>query len=126
MTEYKHSKVPRAGEPVITRNFATGPSFFSVNLGISRSFAFGPVAQRSGQSASAKPGSSTAEKPYSLNFSIYIQNLFNRANLGPPVGNLSSPSFGESTAIAGSFGPAPVVTGSGGNRRIQLQLRFNF
>jgi hypothetical protein len=116
---------PQPGEPVIIRNFGTGPSFFSVNLGISRSFAFGP-APHSGQGASARPASSTAEKPYNINFSIYMQNLLNRGNLGPPVGNLSSPSFGESTAIAGSFGPAPVVTGSGGNRRIQLQLRFTF
>jgi len=55
-----------------------------------------------------------------------VQNLLNSSNLGQPIGNLSSPRFGESTAIAGSFGPGQVVIGSGGNRLIQLQLRLNF
>jgi hypothetical protein len=113
---------PRPGEPTIIRNFATGSSFFSVNLGISRSFAFGPAPK---SAAPAQPNSSAAEN-YNVTVSIYIQNLLNRSNLGPPIGNLSSPQFGESTAIAGSFGPVPAATGSGGNRRIQLQLRFNF
>jgi hypothetical protein len=113
---------PRPGDEVIIRNLGTGPSFFSVNLGISRSFTFGPAPK---SAAAAKPGSSAPEKPYNLSFSIYIQNLLNRSNLGQPIGNLSSPHFGESTAISGNFGPGSV-SGSGGNRRIQLQLRFNF
>ena len=43
---------PRPGDPVIIRNLGTGPSFFSVNLGISRSFTFGPAPK---SAASAKP-----------------------------------------------------------------------
>jgi hypothetical protein len=110
---------PAPGEPTIVRNYGTGPRYFSINLGLTRSFRFGPV-------AAAQPGGRAGDKPYSLTFSLYVQNLLNHSNLGQPIGNLSSPRFGESTAIAGSFGPGQVVIGSGGNRRMQLQLRFNF
>jgi outer membrane receptor protein involved in Fe transport len=115
---------PKSGEATIVRNFGTGPSYFSVNLGISRTFPFGPSPKSA--AAAAKPSGGAPEKPYDLTFSVYIQNLLNHANLAQPIGNLSSPNFGQSTAISGSFGPGPVVTGSGGNRRVQFQLRFNF
>jgi hypothetical protein len=115
---------PHPGQPVLERNFGTGPSFFSVNLGVSRSFAFGPARRVPGPT-NAQPAAA-AERPYALAFSVYIQNLLNRSNLGQPIGNLSSPHFGESTALAGTLVPGQVITGSGGNRRIQFQLRFNF
>lgn len=125
---------PQPGQPIIIRNFGTGPSFFSVNLGLNRSFRLGPAPHaaasvtttRSGQSAPPRPAGSAPEKPYELTLGVYIQNLLNHTNLGQPIGNLSSPRFGESTAINGSFGPGQVVVGSGGNRRVQLQLRLNF
>jgi hypothetical protein len=74
-------------------------------------------------------GGAASEKRYNLNVSINFQNLLNRVNLAPPVGNLSSPSFGESLALGGAFGG---FGGSGGgsagagNRRIYAQLRLNF
>lgn len=77
-------------------------------------------------------GSTSAEKRYSLTFSLNFQNIFNHTNLGTPVGNLSSPQFGESTSIAGLFGGFGGGGGGGGgsagagNRRIQAQLRFTF
>jgi hypothetical protein len=77
-------------------------------------------------------GSTSAEKRYSLTFSLNFQNIFNHTNLGTPVGNLSSPQFGESTSIAGLFGGFGPGGGGGGgsagagNRRIQAQLRFTF
>jgi len=54
-----------------------------------------------------------------------FQNLLNHANLGNPVGNLSSGLFGQSTSTTGGFG------GFGGgstayNRRIDASLRFSF
>jgi hypothetical protein len=72
-------------------------------------------------------GAAASEKRYNLNVSINFQNLFNHVNLGPPVGNLSSPSFGESVALGGAFGGfgAPGSTGAG-NRRIYAQVRLNF
>ena len=64
-----------------------------------------------------------------MNVSINFQNLFNRVNLAPPIGNLSSPSFGESLAVGGNFGnfggAGPPSPGAG-NRRIYAQVRLNF
>ena len=68
------------------------------------------------------------EKRYNLNVSINFQNLLNHVNLGTPVGNLSSPSFGESLGLGGAFGGfggGPGSTGAG-NRRIYAQVRLNF
>jgi hypothetical protein len=133
---------PDPGQPLIPRNYGLGPSFFSVNLGISRSFLFGNVPSSpaaaaapstttptpaQGQNVAAKPGGGpAAEKRYTLTFSVNIQNLLNTTNLSNPIGNLSSPRFGESTSTAGSFGFGPSGSASAGNRRIQIQLRFGF
>jgi hypothetical protein len=55
-----------------------------------------------------------------------VQNLFNHSNLGTPVGNLSSPLFGESVTTAGRFGAGGGGGQTSGNRRVELQLRFAF
>ncbi|HEV2915157.1 MAG TPA: carboxypeptidase-like regulatory domain-containing protein [Pyrinomonadaceae bacterium] len=71
-------------------------------------------------------------KRYSLTFSINVQNIFNHTNEGTPIGNLSSPLFGQSIATAGGFGGGGRGGGGGGgdqsagNRRIEAQLRFSF
>ena len=73
-------------------------------------------------------------KRYTLTFSASARNLFNHVNYAAPVGNLTSPSFGESIALAsGGFGGGPGGAGPGGggagaaaNRRLELQLRFGF
>ena len=73
-------------------------------------------------------GGAPSEKKYTLNVSINFQNLFNRVNLSTPVGNLASPSFGESLGLGGAFGGFGGGGGStgAGNRRIYAQVRFNF
>ena len=70
-------------------------------------------------------GGGNAGGRYSLTFSLNFQNLLNHANLGNPVGNLSSRLFGQSTSTSGGFG------GFGGasaayNRRIDASVRFSF
>jgi hypothetical protein len=71
-------------------------------------------------------GASKEAKRYSMQFSISAQNLFNRANLQPFEGNLSSPAFGESLGLNG-FGGFGTPSGAGaGNRRIVGRLRLNF
>ena len=66
---------------------------------------------------------------YSLTLSLNVQNILNHVNLGIPYGNLSSPDFGKSLALGGSFGgfggPGGGST-SAGNRLIYLNARFNF
>jgi uncharacterized membrane protein YgcG len=58
---------------------------------------------------------------YNMTFSVSGRNVLNRVNLATPVGNLDSPLFGQSNALAGgpySFGSA--------TRRIDLQVLFSF
>ncbi|HLM57835.1 MAG TPA: carboxypeptidase regulatory-like domain-containing protein, partial [Pyrinomonadaceae bacterium] len=52
-----------------------------------------------------------SEKKYNMTFSLNFQNLLNRANLATPVGNLSSPFFGQSLQ---SFGGGFMVIGGPG------------
>jgi hypothetical protein len=66
-------------------------------------------------------GGASTNRTYNLTFSIMARNLLNSLNPGPPVGNLSSPFFGQSIAIAG--GP---FSSASANRRIDLQVMFSF
>ncbi len=159
---------PAPGATIIPRNYGEGPGFFSVNLGISRSFGFGELpgakaaaaaaapqggggggaavggagrgagaaggGQRGGGGGgrpggggggAAGPGGAGAEKRYNLTFSVNINNLFNRSNLGPPVGNLNSPFFGQSLSTLGGFG-GDGGNASSANRRVSAGIRFNF
>lgn len=73
-------------------------------------------------------GGGEAGKRYNLTFSMNFQNILNHANLGRPVGNLSSSIFGQSNSTGGNFGG---FGGRGGastpyNRLIEAQIRFSF
>ncbi|MDX6404963.1 MAG: hypothetical protein QOH70_2418 [Blastocatellia bacterium] len=74
-------------------------------------------------------GGPSSEKKYNLTVSLYFQNILNTVNVGNYVGNLSSPLFGQPQGVAGSFGGFGGGGGgsaNAGNRRIYLNLRFNF
>lgn len=75
-------------------------------------------------------GGGDSAKRYNLTLSINFQNILNHANLGRPVGNLSSTLFGLSTSSAGGFGGFGGGRGGGGsspyNRLIEAQVRFSF
>jgi hypothetical protein len=79
-------------------------------------------------------GGGAEAKRYSMQFSLNFQNILNHVNLSPPVGNLSSPFFGESLSLNGGFGGfggggggGGATGGSGaGNRKVTAQVRFNF
>src|SRR5687768_13086602 len=129
---------PAPGQELIPRNYGLGPSFFSVNLGINRAFRFGDIPATPAVAGAAKPAtgnpnaaaapanSSSPEKRYTLTLSVNIQNLLNNTNLANPIGNLSSPRFGESFSTSGSFGFGPSGSAAAGNRRIQVQVRLGF
>jgi hypothetical protein len=84
------------------------------------------------------PGGGGGEaKRYSMQFSLNFQNVLNHVNLSAPVGNLSSPFFGESLSLNGGFGGFGGGPGGGGgggagggsgagNRKVTAQVRFNF
>jgi hypothetical protein len=74
-------------------------------------------------------GGASSEKKYNLTVSLFFQNILNDVNFGPPIGNLSSPLFGQPQSVAGSFGGFGGGGGgsaNAGNRRIYLNLRLNF
>jgi hypothetical protein len=58
---------------------------------------------------------------YTLTFNLTARNVFNKVNRGNPVGNLSSPLFGQPNSLAGG----PYTTGAA-VRRVDLQLVFAF
>jgi hypothetical protein len=149
--------VPLPGETIVPRNFGHSPGSVVVTLRVSRTFAFGNI--HSGNNAAARPQTQAApgaaaagggprvaavgpgpqgggaapptEKRFNLTASINFQNLLNHVNLARPEGNLSSPNFGESLGLGGSFGGfggpgAGAGSVGAGNRRIYAQLRLSF
>jgi len=58
---------------------------------------------------------------YNLTFSMSARNVFNNVNVATPIGNLSSPFFGQANGLAG--GP---YSSSTANRRLDLQVSFSF
>jgi len=125
---------PTPGEQIIPRNFGRGPAFFSTNLSMEKIFKFGKAMEpmtstappKASDGASAKPQPKPPlQRPYTVGFSVYVNNLFNRTNKGTPTGNMASPYFLKSASGSNmfSFGPGG---GSGGNRIISLRVRFSF
>jgi hypothetical protein len=64
---------------------------------------------------------SEGARRYNLTLSAQIHNIFNTVNLASPIGDLESPLFGHSIALAG--GP---FNSSTANRRISLEVAFRF
>ena len=127
---------PTSGQDIIPRNFGRGPAFISVNFGLEKIFKFGKAIEPKTPPAPPKTTDAAAttqtpqpkppiQRPYSLGFSIYTTNLFNRTNKGVPVGNMASPYFLKSASGSNNFVFGPGG-GSGGNRLITLRVRFSF
>jgi hypothetical protein len=139
------NSVPAAGQ-ALPVNYGTGPGNVTFNLRLSKTLGFGPETKggagggRQGQDGprggpggglggrglsggGGNPfgGSATTNRRYNLTFSISARNLFNTVSSAPPVGNLGSPFFGQSIAIAGG----PFASASA-NRRVDLQVMFSF
>jgi Carboxypeptidase regulatory-like domain/TonB dependent receptor len=116
---------PGPSVPVISRNYATGPRYFAVNLRLGRTWGFGETA-----SATAAPGttsgifgkSSTGLK-YNVTFWVEARNLLNNVDAATPVNILESSRFGQSTGLASGYGPAGATAN---NRRLTLGVRFSF
>jgi hypothetical protein len=120
-------KLPMPGEAIIPVNYGTGPSHFTLNLRISKTFDFGRKSDRSEDQprATAKhpihKSMGASDQRYSLTLSVSASNMLNRTNLGTPIGNLNSPFFGESNSLVGG-----TYSSSGASRRVDLQLAFTF
>jgi hypothetical protein len=134
--------VPQPGETLVPVNFLTGPSQFSLNLRLAKTFSFGRLPEgsagqvgarqnggggggRRGPGGGAPPvagggfggggGAPTAGR-YSIVLSVNVRNIFNNVNLSTPIGNLGSPLFGESTGLSNGgfgFGGGAQTSGAG-------------
>jgi hypothetical protein len=140
------------GQPVVPINDETGPGRFTLNLRLSKTFGFGAKKEAANAAGQGGPGgggtfvrgpggpgggghggggdrggggmfggAAPTNYRYNLTFSVNARNIFNNVNVANPIGNLSSKIFGESNALAG--GPFGSSTN---NRKIDLQLSFNF
>jgi hypothetical protein len=138
---------PGPGVSTIERNYGRGPATVNLSLRLSRTWSFGNRGEsglanpggmppglggaRGGPTMGPPPGGgppaamfgAASAKKYNLTLSVSARNFLNRANYSPPSGNLSSPFFGEYRSLAG-FGP--FGTPSTYNRKIDIQLRFQF
>jgi hypothetical protein len=63
---------------------------------------------------------------FNLTLSANARNLFNDVNLGPRVGVITSPLFGQSNSLGGLFGGGPGGLTQAANRRIDFQAIFTF
>jgi hypothetical protein len=136
--------VPVPGETIIPSNYGGGFGQFTTNLRLSKTFGFGKAGQGGGSGGSGGGGhrhgsglgpaglssmgggnpfnqGNATNHRYNLTISVSARNLFNSVNYAPPVGNLSSPLFGQPIALAGGF-----FSSNAANRRIDLQGRFSF
>ena len=143
--------LPVAGQRIVPVNSETGPTLFTLNLRLSKTFGFGREIK--GASSSGGPGfggrhgpggpggglgpgglsgsgasgmrgmfgGASSGRRYSMTFSVSARNVLNRVNLGTPIGELTSPLFGQSNGLAG--GP---YSSQGAVRRIDLQVLFSF
>jgi hypothetical protein len=145
------STSPAPGETIIPPNYGVGPSQFTANLRVGKTFGFGkkPESPGSSRGPGGGPGGRgggggygpglggrglggggvgggffgppSTNTRYSLTFSVNARNIFNNVNLGAPIGALTSPGFGHSNSLVGGFFSSPSA-----NRRIDLQVMFNF
>jgi hypothetical protein len=148
--------VPQPADSRVPINYLTGPGRFSMNLRLSKSFGFGKKTEATnslggpgaggtfgrgpggpggrggggfGGRGGGGPDAGATNHRYNLTFSVSARNIFNNVNLTTPVGNLGSPLFGQSNGIVTGFGPGGAGGGPGGasaNRKIDLQVSFNF
>jgi hypothetical protein len=135
---------PQTGAALIPINYAQGDARFSLNLRVSKTFGFGKKKEASSSSGAGGPPSrgtfgrgpggggkggfgggrgadSSGNTRYGLTFGVSARNIFNKVNLANPVGDLSSPLFGQANGLAGR-----PFSDSTSNRRLDLQLTFTF
>jgi len=143
---------PGASDTMIGPNYGTGPGQFTTNLRLSKTFGFGKKPERSSGGSGGGPGGMggggrggpgggggfggrgfggggggffgpgmASNARYSLTFSVNARNVFNNVNLSAPLGALGTNLFGRSNSLVGGF-----FSSAAANRRIDLQMSFNF
>jgi len=142
---------PTASQEQIPYDLGTGPSSYTLNLRLNKSFGIGPRVANGPSGPGGPPGGphggphgggpgggglgpgglsggngpprldQAVPRKYSLSFSVMSHNVLNHVNLAAPVGVLDSPLFGHSTSLAGG-----IFSSAASNRSIDLQASFSF
>ncbi len=127
---------------MIERNFGRGPGVVLLMLRASKTWAFGNRGETAGgpggiMKAGPPPspgggpmvvmmgGPGGPAKKYNLTLGVNAQYVLNHPNFAAPVGDLSSPFFGQSLGLAGGFGSGGAGAATY-NRKIDVNLRFGF
>ncbi|MBD3557663.1 TonB-dependent receptor [Planktothrix sp. FACHB-1355] len=105
---------PGPDQKIIPLNYGRGPEFFVFNLRATKSIPFGP--------GKLREGAKNKDRPYNMTLSVAVTNLFNRNNAAIPIGNLSSPLFGISTASSTEGGSSNADS----NRRVNFSIAVRF
>jgi hypothetical protein len=138
---------PTTGEKITPINYATGPSQFTLNLRLTKTFGFGPKVSGPRNQNQGGPGgggggsrggggprgplfgsgpggmsSGGSDRRYNLTFGVIARNALNKVNYANPSGILGSRFFDTSNAVPSS-GP---FANSAAIRRIDLQATFSF
>jgi hypothetical protein len=143
---------PQPGQTLVPRNYLTTAGLISVNLRVSRTFGFGekrsagmgagpgggpggpggPGGGGGGMRMGGPPmgrgmfGDSTDHR-YNVTVGVMAANILNHTNPASYTGILTSPQFGQPSALNGGFGGGGMGGGSvADNRRLEFQLRFSF
>lgn len=130
---------PVAGEQLVAPYYLYGPGQFSMNARLSKTFGFGKETEGAGggghfhhhghglggrglSSGGGHPRfGGGSDRRYQLEVGIMAHNVFNKVNLGTPIGNITSSLFGQSNSLAGGF-----FGNQSANRMVNLFLRFSF
>ncbi len=143
---------PTAADTLVPVNYLTGPSNFTLNLRLAKTFGFGPEKAKSDAGSGGGPGGpppmmgggrgpgggggrggpggmgggAASNRRYSLTFSVNARNVLNKVNDATPVGSLPI-NVGDPT----NFGKSVALAGgpfssAAANRKIELQAMFSF
>lgn len=138
-----------AGIPLVPINSEVGPSHFSLNLRLTKTFGLGRKLKESMNTQGGGPGGPggpgggghrggggprgplfgggpsmsgpSTDRRYNLTFGVNVRNVFNKVNPANPSGVLGSTFFSVPNSLQGG----PFSTGSA-VRRIDLQATFSF
>jgi hypothetical protein len=136
---------PYRDERLLPRNFGRGPGIILFNFRVAKAFAFGRFREE-GQAAGssgeffhrvptgpfstggAQNGGKWRTRRYTVSLSMSVRNDLNHNNPGPIIGNIASPRFGQANQPPYGVG---ILGGTGfsesaNNRRLEMQVRFNF
>jgi len=136
---------PTPGETRVPINYGTGPAAFTLNLRLTKAIGFGPETGTPAAGGGSPPngprgggrggggrggpggggpfggGGPGTGRRYSLNLGAIVNNVFNDVDRGTPSGVVGSPTFYQSTGLAGN-----VFTSNSAVRRITLSASFSF